>query len=160
MNTAITETENAENKMRYWEDLVEAPIRRFGPIIFSNQLLDQLLDLFGEKHPVHTSDSFASSIYRGGRIIPGALIHSITSGWIVQHADPMAVVGLRSVSWDFVRPLYPDSPFYFTIENVSSELIDEKFGVLTTVRRVYDEGDHMCAIGRMNVLVLRRPSQS
>jgi hypothetical protein len=160
MNTAMNKTENAENKMMYWEDLAAAPMRRYGPITITNQFLDQLLDIFGEKHPVHLSDSFARSIYRQGRIIPGAFIHSVTSGWVVQHADPMAIVGLRSVSWDFVRPIYPETPFYFTIETVGSEMIDERFGVLTTMRRVYDAvADQVCAIGRINVLVLRRSSQ-
>ena len=159
MNVAIKETQNTESKMRYWEDLVDLPPRHYGPLIFSNQLLDQLLDLFGEKHPVHTSDSFARSIYGHGRIIPGAFIHSFTSGWLVQHADPIAVIALRSVSWDYIRPLHPDSPFYFTSQTESSEPIDDRRGMLVTQRRVHYEDGRACAVGRMNALVLRRPSQ-
>jgi acyl dehydratase len=125
--------------LKYWEDLAHAPVRRFGPIVLTSRLLDQLLDLTGEKHPVHDDDSFARTTSRRQRIVPGGLIHSITSGWTVQHGSPAAIVGMRTLAWDFVRPLYPDTPFYFT-----------------TVRRVLDDSGRTFAIGRMSVVVLRR----
>ena len=74
--------------MMYWEDLAAAPMRRYGPITITNDSWISLLDIFGEKHPVHLSDSFARSIYRQGRIIPGVFIHSVTSGWVVQMPSP------------------------------------------------------------------------
>jgi acyl dehydratase len=146
--------------MKYWEDLVSSPVRRYGPLTFSSQLLDQLLDLMGEKHPIHASDSFAQSTERKQRIVPGGFIHSITSGWVVQHGSPVAIIGLRSMSYDFLRPLYPDVPFYFTTETSSSEAIDARCGVLNTVRRVCDEKGQAYAIGRMSAVVRRRPQQS
>ncbi|MGW3917611.1 hypothetical protein ACWEBX_40030, partial [Streptomyces sp. NPDC005070] len=88
--------------VKYWEDLAHAPVRRFGPVVFGSALLDQLLDLMGEKHPVHDSDDFAQGTDRRQRIVPGGFIHSITSGWVVQHGSPAAIVGLRRLSWDFV----------------------------------------------------------
>jgi acyl dehydratase len=142
--------------MAYWEDLINAAPRRYGPVVFSSQLLDQLLDLMGERHPIHDSDKFAQLSTRRRRIIPGGFIHSITSGWTVQHGHPAAVVGLRSVTWDFIRPLYPDEPFLFTNSTVSAEEIDDRLGLLNTERRVFDEEEHLHAIGRMNVVILRR----
>src|SRR3954467_125042 len=100
-------SEIAQNGLRslvYWEDVVNAPIRRYGPIIFSSQLLDQLLDLMGEKHPIHASDGFAQTTSRKRRIVPGGYLHALTSGWTVTHGHPAAVVGLRSITWDFIRP--------------------------------------------------------
>jgi hypothetical protein len=67
-------------------------------------------------------------------------------------------VGLRSVVWDFVRPLYPDTPFFFTTETESAEIVDERLGLVKTVRKVFDEANRTIAIGRMNVLVQRRPT--
>jgi MaoC like domain len=145
-----------ERTMKYWEDLVSAPPRRFGPVVFTSELLDQLLDLMGEKHPVHDSDAFAALTSRRQRIVPGGFIHSITSGWTVQHGSPAAVVGMRSLSWDFVRPLYPDTPFYFTTESEHAEEIDDRLGLVNSVRRVFDDADRVYAIGRMSVVMLRR----
>jgi acyl dehydratase len=144
-------------RLVYWEDLVDSIPRRYGPLMFTTALLDQLLDLLGEKHPLHDDDHFARSLSRRRRIIPGGFIHSITSGWIVQHGAPAAVVGLRSITWDFVRPLYPDVPFFFT--NHAKELteLDERMGLVKTERRVVDEEQHLYAIGRMNAVMLRRP---
>jgi len=129
-------------------------------VVFSSQLLDQLLALMGERHPVHDSDGFAQSTSRKRRIIPGGFIHSITSGWTVRHGSSAAVVGLRSVTWDFIRPLYPDEPFFFTNKTVSATEIDDRFGLVNTERRVFDESDRVYAIGRMNVLMLRRSKGS
>ena len=145
-----------EPTMKYWEDLAVAPPRRFGPVVFTGELLDQLLDLMGEKHPVHDSDTFAQLISRRRRIVPGGFIHSITSGWTVQHGSPAAVVGMRSLAWDFVRPLYPDTPFYFTTESEHAEEIDERLGLVNSVRRVFDDAERVYAIGRMSVVMLRR----
>jgi acyl dehydratase len=142
--------------LKYWEDLAHAPVRRFGPIVLTSRLLDQLLDLTGEKHPVHDDDSFARTTSRRQRIVPGGLIHSITSGWTVQHGSPAAIVGMRTLVWDFVRPLYPDTPFYFTTETESSQAIDDRVGIVKTVRRVLDDSGRTFAIGRMSVVVLRR----
>lgn len=147
-----------ETSLKYWEDLAHAPVERFGPIVLTSQLLDQLLDLTGEKHPVHDDDSFARATSRRQRIVPGGLIHSITSGWTVQHGSPAAIVGMRTLTWDFVRPLYPDTPFYFTTETESSQVIDDRAGIIQTVRRVLDDSGRTLAIGRMNVVVLRRPA--
>jgi hypothetical protein len=141
--------------MKYWEDLAEAPVRRFGPVVFSSALLDQLLDLMGEKHPVHDSDSFAHGTDRRQRIVPGGFIHSITSGWVVQHGSPAAIVGMRSLKWDFVRPLYPDTPFWFTTSTDRAVEIDERIGLVETTRRVFDEAERTYAIGRMSVVLQR-----
>ncbi|MGA8496114.1 MAG: MaoC family dehydratase [Xanthobacteraceae bacterium] len=146
------------NDIKYWEDLRSPPVRRYGPLTFPTALLDQLLDLMGEKHPIHASDGFAQSNDRKKRIIPGGFIHSITSGWIVQHGSPVAILGLRSMTWDFVRPLYPDTSFYFTTETSSAEEIDDKTGVVNTVRRVCNENGQTYAIGRMSVVMKRRPT--
>jgi acyl dehydratase len=151
--------QNGRRRIVYWEDLVDVPIRRYGPVVFTSQLLDQLLDLMGERHPIHDSDAFALKTSRKQRIIPGGFIHSITSGWVVQHGGAAAVVGLRSVTWDFVRPLYPDKPFFFTNNTISAAEIDDRRGLLNTERRVFDETDHVYAIGRMNVVMMRRPTR-
>lgn len=146
------------SEMKYWEDLARAPIRRYGPLVFSSALLDQLLDLMGEKHPVHDDEAFAAAINRRRRIVPGGFIHSITSGWVVQHGAPAAIVGMRTLNWSFVRPLYPDTEFWFTTRTERSAEIDERLGLMDTVRRVVDENDQAYAIGRMSVVVLRRPA--
>jgi hypothetical protein len=151
---------NNHSRVVYWEDLVNASPRRYGPVIFTSQLLDQLLELMGEKHSIHDNDRFARVTSRRQRIVPGGFIHSITSGWTVRHGSPAAVVGLRSVTWDFVRPLYPDQPFYFTNSTTGSAEIDLRRGLVNTVRRVFDEDDQVYAIGRMNVVMLRRSATS
>ena len=46
--------------VKYWEDLVDAPVRRFGPLAFPTKLLHELLDLMGEKHPIHDDPAFAA----------------------------------------------------------------------------------------------------
>ena len=142
--------------IKYFEDLVGAPVRRFGPLVFPSKLLDELLDLMGEKHPIHDDAAFAARAKRTRPIVPGGFIHSITSGWTVQHGSPAAIVGMRSMHWDFVRPLYPDVPFYFTTETSHTAEIDERLGLVDSVRRVVDEADHTYAIGRMSVVMLRR----
>jgi acyl dehydratase len=140
----------------FYEDVASAPVRRYGPLEFTSALLDELLDLMGEKHPVHSSDSFAHATSRRQRIVPGGFIHSITSGWVVQHGAPAAVVGLRSLHYDFLRPLYPDTPFFFTTETEHAEVISDRLGLVRTTRRVFDDADGTYAIGRMNVVMLRR----
>jgi acyl dehydratase len=147
--------------MKYWEDVIGAPVKRFGPLVFSTALMEHLLDLMGEKHPIHDSEEFARSVSRHKPIVPGGFIHSITSGWVAQHSSsPVAIVGMRSLNWDFVRPLYPDTPFFFTIENESTEEIDERLGMVKSVRRVFDENERTLAIGRLSAVILRRPLQS
>jgi len=154
-----SETKKDSPKTVYWEDLVDAPLRRYGPLVFSSELLDQLLDLMGEKHPIHNSDAFAQKTSRRQRIIPGGFIHSITSGWVVKHSSAtVSVVGLRSVTWDFIRPLYPDKPFFFTNRTTRASEVNERLGLIDTERRVFDEAEQIHAVGRMNVVVLRRPT--
>ena len=142
--------------VKYWEDLVGAPMRRFGPLTFSTELMETLLELMGEKHPIHDDPAFAARAARTRPIVPGGFIHSITSGWTVQHGAAAAIVGMRSMHWDFVRPLYPDVPFYFTTETTRAEEIDERLGLVDSVRRVTDEAGNTYAIGRMSVVLLRR----
>jgi acyl dehydratase len=84
---AVADASSPGRDIKYWEDLAAAPPRRFGPLQFSSGLLTQLLDLMGEKHPIHDDDTFASLAGRPGRIVPGGFIHSITSGWTVQHGS-------------------------------------------------------------------------
>jgi acyl dehydratase len=144
-------------ELKYWEDLAEAPIRRFGPLVVTSELLDHLLDLMGEKHPIHDDAGFAADAQRPGRIVPGGFIHSITSGWTVRHGAPAAITGMRSMTWSFVRPLPLDTPFYFTTETEAAQSISARAGIVKTVRRVVDEAGDTYAIGRMNVVVLRRP---
>jgi hypothetical protein len=152
--------QKGRGSVAYWEDVIQVSLRRYGPVVFTSQLLDQLLELMGERHPVHDSDGFAQLTSRKRRIIPAGFIHSITSGWTVKHGSPVAVVGLRSVTWDFIRPLYPDEPFFFTNNIVSATEIDDRLGLVNTVRRVFDESENVYAIGRMNVVMLRRSAGS
>jgi hypothetical protein len=146
------------SRLVYWEDAIQAPVRRYGPLVFTSVLLDTLLELMGEKHPIHDNDSFAKTTARKRRIVPGGFIHSITSGWAVQHGSPAAIVGLRSVHWDFVKPLYPDVPFYFSNETESYEEFDDRLGLIKTIRRVFDEEGRAYAIGRMRMVMQRRPA--
>ncbi len=146
-------------EMRYWEDLAHAPVRRFGPLVVTSGLLDHLLDLMGEKHPIHDDASFASATGRAARIVPGGFIHSITSGWTVRHGAPAAITGMRSMTWNFVRPLPLDTPFYFTTETAAAHAISARAGLVNTVRRVTGENGDTYAIGRMSVVVLRRPDE-
>jgi acyl dehydratase len=143
-------------EVKYFEDLVGAPPRRFGPLTFPTALLEQLLDLMGEKHPIHDDPAFAARVERTRPIVPGGFIHSVTSGWTVQHGSPAAIVGMRSMHWDFVRPLYPDVPFYFTTETARTVEVDARIGLVETVRRVVDEAEQTYAIGRLSVVMLRR----
>jgi acyl dehydratase len=151
-------TVTSTGRMKYWEDLAQAPTRRFGPLQFSAELLDQLLDLMGEKHPIHDDEAFAERADRPGRIVPGGFIHSITSGWTVQHGSPAAIVGMRSMNWTFVRPLPLDTPFYFSTETTGSAELSDRAGLVNTVRKVTDGSGATYAIGRLSVVVLRRPS--
>lgn len=146
-------------ELRYWEDLAHAPRRRFGPLVVTSALLDHLLNLMGEKHPIHHDVSFASATQRPGRIVPGGFIHSITSGWTVQHGAPAAITGMRTMTWKFVRPLPLDTPFYFTTETEASHKISDRAGIVKIVRRVTNKAGDAYAIGRMDVVVLRRPGQ-
>lgn len=143
-------------EVKYFEDLVGAPPRKFGPLVFPTALLDELLELMGEKHPIHDDPAFAARVSRTRPIVPGGFIHSITSGWTVQHGSPAAIVGMRSMHWDFVRPLYPDVPFYFTTETAKTVELDDRIGLVESVRRVVNETDQAYAIGRMSVVMLRR----
>jgi len=144
-------------RLIYSEDVIGASPRRYGPASITAQQLDQLLELTGEKHPIHKSDAFARSNARSGRIIPGGIIQSFTSGWVVRHSIPAAVVDLRAATWEYLRPLYPDQPFFFTNIAFSFSEIDEQLGLVDTERRVFDETEQLYAIGRMNVVMLRRP---
>jgi acyl dehydratase len=155
--TDAPDTATGMPRLMYYENLVDAPVRHFGPLTFSSALLDQLLDLMGEKHPIHDNDELARSLTQHEkRIVPGGFINSITSGWAVRHGAAGAIVGLKSMTWDFVRPLYPDVPFHFTTEVESAEEINDRIGVLKIVRRVFYEPGQTIAIGRMTVVVARR----
>lgn len=143
---------------KYWESLVQGPARQYGPLVFTTDLLDKLLDLMGEKHPIHDNATFAHLNSRQQRIIPGGFIHSITSGWIVQRGAPTAVVGMRSMNWSFVRPLYPDVPFWFSTEITEAEVINKRLGLINTTRRVFDENGRTYAVGRLSAVILRQPT--
>jgi acyl dehydratase len=156
---AVADASSPGRDIKYWEDLAAAPPRRFGPLKFSSGLLARLLDLMGEKHPIHDDDAFAALADRPGRIVPGGFIHSITSGWTVQHGSAAAIVGMRSMNWSFVRPLQVDVPFFFTSKTTSSMEINARTGLVNTVRKVTDIDGHAYAIGNLSVVVLRRPTE-
>lgn len=143
-------------EMKYWEDLKDSRSHKYGPLTFSQELLDSLLEMMGEKHPIHADPAFALANDRRKPIVPGGFIHSITSGWIVRHGSPVAIIGLRSMQWNFIKPLYPDVPFFFTTETERSEEINERAGLVWTKRTVMDENGSPYAIGRMNVVMKRR----
>jgi acyl dehydratase len=147
---------------KYWEDLVDkkGPPKVYGPVVFTSELLDSLLDIMGERHPIHDNTEFARQSNRRQRIVPGGFIHSITSGWIVKHGAPVAIVGLRSMSWSFVRPLFPDVPFWFTSEVTKAEEVDERLGLLESTRRVFDEEERTYAVGRMSSVIRRQSAAS
>jgi len=155
---AVADVSSPGRDIKYWEDLAAAPPRRFGPLQFSSGLLTQLLDLMGEKHPIHDDDAFAALADRPGRIVPGGFIHSITSGWTVQHGSAAAIVGMRSMNWSFVRPLQVDVPFFFSSKTTSSMEINARTGLVNTVRKVTDADGRAYAIGNLSVVVLRRPA--
>lgn len=144
---------------KYWDDMREGAKREYGPLVFSTELLDKLLEMMGEKHPIHTEVSFATVNDRKQRIIPGGFIHSITSGFIVQRGSATAVVGMRSMNWSFVRPMYPDTPFWFSTVVTKVEEINARLGRVDTTRRVFDEDKKTLAIGQMSAVIRRRPRQ-
>jgi acyl dehydratase len=143
-------------RVEWWEDVAGAPPRRYGPLTVTGDLLDRMLDLTGEHHPLHHDPGFAAAIGRLDRVVPGGLIHSITSGWVVRHGSPMAVIGLRSMSWDFVRPLYIETAFWFTTTVDHAECLDDRTGLVNLVRKVTDEANRTHAIGRLSAVLLRR----
>jgi acyl dehydratase len=143
-------------RLVYWEDMIDAPPRRYGPVILTSQLLDQMLELTGERHPVHKSDRFARSAGRKRRVVPSGFMQSFTSGWLVQHGLSGAVVGLHSATWDFTLPLYPDEPFFFTNATLGFGEIDDRTGWVDTERKVFNENAQLSAVGRMKVVMLRR----
>lgn len=151
------ETRRQLKQIAYWEDMCDASVHRYGPVVFTSELLDELLDMLGEKHPVHTGEMSSFDSSRPRRIVPGGYIHAITSGWVVKHGTAAAIVGMRSMHWDFIQPLYPDVPFYFTTETEASSVVSASLGLITSLRRVIDDDDHTYAVGRMNVLVTRKP---
>lgn len=157
MPTADVTASRRTNTMKYWEDLAEAPPRQFGPLTFSTGLLEHLLDLMGEKHPIHDDESFAESADRPGRIVPGGFIHSITSGWTVRHGSSAAIIGMRSMNWRFMKPLPLDTDFYFTTETADATNLNDRVGLVTTVRKVTNGAGSTYAIGRLSVVVLKRP---
>jgi acyl dehydratase len=156
-NPTVPDEPGPRTRLAYWEDIAGGTEHRFGPLSCSSALLDHLLDLLGERHPIHDDQSFAAANQRRGRVVPGGFIHSITSGWTVRHSSPAAIVGMRSMTWNFVRPLLVDTPFYFTTRPVQAQALDDGVGLVETLRRVVDENDRAYAIGRMSVVVLRRP---
>ena len=69
------------------------------------------------------------------------------------------MVGLRQLDWTFVRPLYPDTPFFFTTETDHTEPLNDRFGLVNSTRRVFGEDEQTLAIGRMSVVMLRRAAR-
>jgi hypothetical protein len=67
---------------------------------------------------------------------------------------------MRRMNWDFVRPLYPDTPFWFTTATDRAAKIDDRLGLVETTRRVFDENDRTYAIGRMSVVLLRHSART
>lgn len=148
----------SEEPLRYWEDLVDSPPSRCGPIVITSTALHAVLEQTGECHPVHTDVDFAISVGHRGVLVPGALVHSATSGCDYRCRGPLAVTGLRSMSWDFVRPVYPDTPFWCVTTVVATQALDDGAGLVDTVRKVQDAASHTLAVGRMNMVVRRRSS--
>lgn len=143
--------------LRYWEDVAADPPRRLGPLSISSELLDQQVALLGEEHPLHTDDAFAQAVLgRRRRVVPGGMLHGVVAGWLVQHEGPVAVAALRSVHWDFVRPLHPDDLFWCDVTVRQAEAMDARTGAVNLVRRLADERGRAYAIGRLDLLILRR----
>lgn len=139
-----------------WEDLATAPPRHFGPVTITEEQVERFLELTGERHPLHTDTAWTMAVAGAPRVVPAGLVHSVTSGWAVRHAGPAAVLGLRSVTWDFVRPLHPGMPFWFVVTTTASEALDERIGLVDVTRRVLDDQDRTHALGHLNLAVLRR----
>lgn len=142
---------------RCWEDVVADSPRRLGPLSVSVEVLDQQLTLLGEGHPLHTDDTFARAVLgRRRRVVPGGLLHGVVAGWLVRREGPVAVAALRSVHWDFVRPVHPGDPFWCDVSVRRAEVLDARTGTIHLVRRLTDEQGRAYAIGRLDLVVLRR----
>lgn len=142
---------------RCWEDVVADSPRRVGPLSVSAELLDQQVALLGEAHPLHTDDVFVRAVLGcRRRVVPGGMLHGVVAGWLVRHEGPLAVTALRSMHWDFVRPVHPGDPFWCDVTVRRAEVLDAQTGAVNLIRRLTDEQGRGYAIGRLDLVVLRR----
>jgi acyl dehydratase len=149
----------AQHSPRYWEDLAQLaaqPPERCGPVVIPTARLDAFLEITGERHPIHADPQFAAQAGRRDRVVPGGLLHSATTGWGVEHGAALAVIGMRSMHWDFVRPVYPDTQLWFTSTFQNPVAIDPRIGVVEVTRKVIDAEEQTLAIGRLSLVMMRR----
>jgi acyl dehydratase len=152
-----SQTSQLLSAVRCWEDVAAENPRRVGPLVVSFELLEQHLALLGECHPLHTDDVFArAALGHPTRVVPGSLVPGVVAGWLMRHEGPVAVVGLRSMHWDFVRPLHPGQPFWCEVSVRAGEVVDARTGTVAQTRRLTDEQGRTHAIGRLQLLLLRR----
>lgn len=140
----------------WWEDLTPGSRHLSGPVTVSASMLAEYLRLTGERHPIHRDVEFAQSLGRPERVVPGSMIHSLASGAVISGAGPMAVVGMRSMTWDFVRPVCVGTPWWCQTTVRAAAVIDDRTGLVELVRKVVDDQEHSYALGRVSLVVLRR----
>jgi acyl dehydratase len=139
-----------------WEDLRPGSQHLVGPVTVSAPMLEEYLRLTGERHPIHYDVEFVQSLGRPERVVPGSMIHSLASGAMISGAGPMAVVGMRSMTWDFVRPVCVGTPWWCQTTVRTVTVIDDQTGLVELGRKVIDDRDHSYALGRVSLVVLRR----
>ena len=144
--------------LRFFEDCVAGQEWHLGPLVITVEALDRFLEVVGERHPIHVDRAFAHAAARHGRIVPGGMLHSYTTGAIGRQLGFAAVVAMRSFRYDFVSPLSPGEPFFVHRRIETVALINERLGRVTERRRILDPVDHAYAIGEIDAVLLRRPT--
>ncbi len=148
----------------YWEDVEVGDKRRYGPFTITTEMLEQFLEVVDDQYALHRDEQFAAQLGNRGPILPGTLIHAAVD----QKVDALGrergerrqiqLAALRSVYFDFVRPLHPEEEFWVDVEVLSAEAVTDELGTIEVARRVTDAGGSLFTMARVRIAVLRRPA--
>ena len=159
----MTEPRALESLNNYFDDLAVGDRFRSSARTITEADIVAFSGFSGDRHPLHTDETFAAQGPFGARVAQGALTLSVASGLEFLLMGPgeakvLAFYGMDRVR--FVKPVFIGDTI--RIEGEISELVekDETRGVVTMREEIKNERDETVVVLDKRTLNLKRPAGS
>jgi hypothetical protein len=70
----------------------------------------------------------------------------------------IASIATRSAHFDYLKPVYADTPFFVRLRILAREVIDDRQGLVRMRVQILDEANLVYSLARISEVVLRRPA--
>jgi 3-hydroxybutyryl-CoA dehydratase len=146
----------------WWNDFHEGGRWRSGDRLVSQADVDAFSGLSGDENRLHLDDDYARAAGFEGRIAQGVLGLAVATGLLNRLGLTRGtLVALLGTTWNFLRPLYPETVVHADIELRSAlQTSRPDRGLVVLEAALADDAGTVYQRGEFTLLVRRRPAEA